>query len=120
MTPYEEAWRWIEGHPGAGSSVGLAKLILSVWDERCCFSFRECVADLDDYRTAIAVRVLHHYARMGIEDADLVAAGRAVVRMYPDLWELAIAGHDAKTARSRELAQAGDQSVPAEATDPDA
>ena len=41
-TPYQEAVELIDRHPGTGSSTGLAKLILSLWNEECAYSFREC------------------------------------------------------------------------------
>ena len=46
MTPYAEALQWIKLHLGTGSSLGLAKLVLSLWNDSCGFSYRECVRSI--------------------------------------------------------------------------
>jgi hypothetical protein len=97
QSPYAEALAWIEQHSGTGSALGLAKLILSVWNDECGFSFRECVGSLDGKRTALALRVVAHFARVG-EDAELVKIGHAVNDHYPRLWELSMAANEAKSA----------------------
>jgi hypothetical protein len=96
-SPYHEALAWIRKHPGTGSTTSLAKLVLSLWNIECCFSFRECIHNLDDERTALALRIVTHFAARG-EDADLVAIGHAVCSEYPRLWDLGQAGDQAKHA----------------------
>ena len=96
-SPYEEALALIRKHPGTGSATSLAKLILSLWNVECCFSLRECIHNLDDERTALALQIVTRFAARG-EDADLVAVGHAVCREYPWLWDLGQAGDQAKHA----------------------
>lgn len=96
-SPYAEALAWIEQNSGTGSALGLAKLILSVWNDDCGFSFRECIGSLDDVRIALALRVVAHFARVG-EDEELVRIGHAVNDRYPRLWELSVAANEAKSA----------------------
>jgi hypothetical protein len=95
-TPYQEAVELIDRHPGTGSSTGLAKLILSLWNDDCAYSFRECVRSFDKDRDALAGRIISHYLAHG-EDAELIRAGDHVYKAHPRLWELGIAATDAKT-----------------------
>lgn len=97
MSPYGEALQWIERHPGTGSALALGKLLLSLWNDQCCFSFRECVRSLDEERTALALRVVQHFAATG-EDAELVRAGYAVHEHFPRLWEQAEAASSVRWA----------------------
>jgi len=106
MSPYQDALAWIRAHPGTGSATSLAKLILSLWNADCGFSFRECIGNLDEERTALALRIVTHFASVG-EDADLVAAGDAVCRDWPHLWDSAQAGDRAKRALRAAAAQHG-------------
>ncbi|ARJ66149.1 hypothetical protein WV31_10980 [Magnetospirillum sp. ME-1] len=104
MTPYAEALHWIKAKPGTGSAETLAKLVLSIWNSDCAFSFRECIANLDPERTALAVRVAAHFAEVG-EDDELVEIGHAVCALYPRLWDLGEAADEAKTALRRRWMQ---------------
>ena len=97
MSPYRDALTWIRKHPGTGSATSLAKLVLSLWNAECGFSFRECIHNVDEVRIALALRMVTHFAAAG-EDADLVAAGHEVCRDYPRLWDLGQAGDQAKHA----------------------
>jgi len=97
MSPYQDALAWIRNHPGTGSAASLAKLVLSLWNAECGFSFRECIYNRDEAHTALALRMVTHFAAAG-EDADLVAAGYEVCRDYPRLWDLGQAGDQAKHA----------------------
>lgn len=101
MTPYGEALQWIDRHPGTGSAVALGKLLLSLWNDQCGFSFRECVRSLDEERTALALRVVQHFATRG-EDDELVRAGYAVDERFPQLWKLAEAASSARWALAAE------------------
>lgn len=87
MNPYQEALTWIHKNPGTGSATSLAKLLLSLWNSECGFSFRECVSNLDTNLTKLAVRMVSHFAEHG-EDQELVAVGYKVCDAYPRLWEL--------------------------------
>lgn len=95
MTPYAEALEWIQSHPGTGSSVGLAKLILSLWNDDCGFSYRECIRALDPKRNELAVRVIHHFHAVG-ENQELIRIGHEVCDSYPKLWEISEIANEAK------------------------
>lgn len=86
-TPYKEALHWIKRHPGTGSATSLAKLILSLWNEDCSFSFRECVSNLDGNLSDLAIRLVTHFNDHG-EDSELVATGHEVCDLYPRLWAM--------------------------------
>lgn len=97
-SPYERALRHIELHPHTSSALGLAKLLLSLWNGTDCgFSFRECIHSLDEERTQIAVDCVAHFALLG-EDRELCDVGDRVYGLYPRTWELGVAARDAKAA----------------------
>lgn len=106
MSPYAEALHWIEAHPTTGSADKLAKLILSLWNQECAFSFRECIAGLDADRTALALRVVAHFVQVG-EDEELVAIGHTVCDLYPRLWDLGQAADEAKSDLRQKWREAG-------------
>jgi hypothetical protein len=95
ISPYAEAWHWVERHPGTGSANSLAKLLLSLWNQENAFSFRECVHNLDAQRIRLALRVVIHFAECG-EDSELIKIGYKVYEAYPRLWELGEAATRAK------------------------
>jgi hypothetical protein len=95
ISPYVEAWRWVERHPGTGSANSLAKLLLSLWNQENAFSLRECVHNLDAQRMQLALRVVVHFADHG-EDSELIEIGYKVYEAYPRLWELGAAATRAK------------------------
>jgi SLT domain-containing protein len=99
--PYEQALVWIRRHGDTGSAVGLAKLILSLWNDDAAYSFRECVNPFDDVRNAWALKVIAHFLKHG-EDKFLVDAGKEVCDLYPGLWEKGYAGSEAKRTWEKE------------------
>ena len=101
MSPYQDALNWIQRHPTTGSATALAKMVLSLWNADCCFSFAECVRSLDAERTALAVRMCQHYGEHG-EDPELVRIGHVVCTEYPRLWDLGMAATRAKGGLRRQ------------------
>ena len=97
LTPYQVALSWIERNPGTAGATGLAKLVLSLWNSECSYSFRECIRSLDDDLTALSVRLVEHFAEHG-EDEELVRVGYRVHELYPRLWD---AGQEMLDARAR-------------------
>jgi hypothetical protein len=93
--PYEPALVWIRKNPTTGSGAGLAKLILSLWNDDAAFSFRECVSSFDDIRAAWALKMIDHFMKHG-EDRLLQAAGKEVSELCPSLWKLGYVGTEAK------------------------
>ena len=90
-----EVLELIDRHPGTGSSTGLAKLILSLWNGDCAFSFRECVSSFDPARSDLARRIITHFLAHG-EDDDLCRAGDHICETHGELWDLGQAAADAK------------------------
>jgi SLT domain-containing protein len=101
QNPYEPAVEWIQRHNGTGSAAGLAKLILSLWNDDAAFSFRECTRNLDDIRSALALNIIKHFLGHG-EDLFLVDAGKQVYGLYPHLWEKGYAGSEGKREWERQ------------------
>jgi hypothetical protein len=99
VSPYLEAWRWIEMHAGTDSARDLAKLLLSL-AQGADFSVRECVDKLDSPRTELALRVIGQYARGGTEEEKerLLVLGHRIGEAFPRLLELAQAAREAKRA----------------------
>lgn len=98
VSPYDEALLIIRQHPGTSGAGGLAKLLLSLYNDMCGFSFAECVSSLDDRLTAVALRMVQDYAKRG-ETEDLRSAGKIVVDdLYPGLWEMGVAMREAREA----------------------
>lgn len=107
MSPYKEALHWIKRHPGTSSANGLAKLILSLWNDECSFSFRECVSNLDGDLSDLAIRLISHFNEHG-EDSELVTAGHEVCDLYPRLWAMSQAMKHARLALREEWRNADD------------
>jgi hypothetical protein len=111
MSPYAEALQWVLLHPGTSSSIGLAKLLLSLWNDKCGFSYRLCIASLDSKLTALALRVIQHFHQVG-EDKELIRVGYAVCDRYPHLWDLAMVAEKAQQEfieKERAAAHADDE-----------
>ena len=108
-TPYQEAVELIDRHPGTGSSTGLAKLLLSLWNADCAFSFRECVSSFDADRSDLALRIVRHFLTHG-EDVGLLRAGEHVLKARTDLWDLGLTGTTAKTELQQEWLEENQQS----------
>ena len=99
--PYQPAVDWIKRSPGTGGSNGLAKLILSLWNNNCAFSFRECVRSFDDTRSEWAAKIIIHFLQHG-EDAYLKRAGKEVYDLCPYIWDWGYAGGEARRSWDRE------------------
>lgn len=95
VSPYREAWQWIERHPGTGSANSLAKLMLSLWNASNAFSLRECIDNLDAERLQLAQRVVTHFVKHG-ENRELIELGYKVAEACPRLYELGQRAWDAK------------------------
>jgi hypothetical protein len=93
--PYTPAVEWIKKNPGTGATVGLVKLILSLWNDDAAYSLRECAWDFDDIRSAWALKIVAHFLKNG-EDHFLSDAGKQVHDLYPQLWEQGYAGSQGK------------------------
>lgn len=97
LSPYARALQFMEQHPGCGGTRSLAKLLLSLWNGDAAFSFRECIDNLDDERTQLALACVIRFAQRG-EDQELVEVGYRVHELYPRVWELGVAALEARHA----------------------
>lgn len=98
ITAYDEALQFIKQNPGTGGAGSLAKLVLSLYNDACGYSFAECVGNLDNRLTGIALRMVQDYAMRGETD-DLRTAGKIIADdLYPRLWEMSLAMRDARAA----------------------
>lgn len=84
---YTEALKWIKANCGpAGKGINLAKMVLSLYNMDCEFSFRECVDGLDNERRKLCVQMCDDYSLYG-ETPELLEVGRVVAHeLYPYLW----------------------------------
>lgn len=95
-SPYTEALDIIQKNPGTGGAGSLAKLVLSLYNELCGYSFAECVGNLDENLTDLAMRMVSHYATHG-ETKELRDVGKVLANdLFPGLWEMGLAMHDAR------------------------
>lgn len=97
ISPYAEAWEWIERHTGTPSGRGFVKLLLSLFDRTNAFSFAECIDDMDEEGTELALRVVMHFATFGV-DRELAEIGMQAVVTYPQLAQLGQIACDAQRA----------------------
>jgi hypothetical protein len=104
-TPYQVALNWIEKNPGTAGAAGLAKVVLSLCNSECSYSFRECIRSFDDSLTALSVRLIEHFAEHG-EDEELVRVGYRVHELYPRLWDAGQKMQDARARLEREWERA--------------
>ena len=95
---YNEALATIRRHPGTGGASSLAKLVLSLYNDLCGFSFAECVGNLDDHNTGLAIRLVTDYAAHG-ETEELRQVGKVLSDdLYPGLWEMGVAMRNSRAA----------------------
>lgn len=85
MSPYDEALDWVRLHSASPEALGLAKLILSLHHTAYAFSFRECTAGMDDALTALALRVVGQFVRVGREDDAMLEVAASLAEWYPEL-----------------------------------
>jgi hypothetical protein len=85
VSPYQDAWHWIERNIASEDAVGLAKLLLSLSESyRAPFSFRECALDLDESCTELALRAVIHFGNFDDED-ELTEICEKIARAFPRL-----------------------------------
>ncbi|URI07636.1 hypothetical protein MW290_03160 [Aquincola tertiaricarbonis] len=94
MSPYREALAWFSQEPYGGSSLGLAKLILSLSTSRHPFSLADCLASTSGPHRRLAMRIVHHYEENGVDD-ELHAAAEEACRHHPRLLALSHAMKEA-------------------------
>lgn len=96
MNPYQEALEFIQENPGTGSAAGMAKLILSIYNDNHPFGIGECMQSFDRERINLSVRMIEHYAKHG-EDQILRDVGYQIWQTWPRLVELSNAASTAKS-----------------------
>lgn len=101
-TPYEQALEFIKRHPGCGSSRGLSKLILSLFDSNLAFGFRECIAELDSRNLSLAQDIVHRFVTEG-ETHELRHVGREIIALNRTLYDLGLVRYAAKLDGQRTM-----------------
>lgn len=96
MNPIAEGLEFAKRASHSGSGIGMAKLILSLYNSNHSFSFSECVSAFDRTRLDLAARMVSHYCTNG-EDEALLEAGQYVHKNFPQLLELSSAASNAKS-----------------------
>lgn len=95
MNPYTQALHTTQRHYDTGGAVGLAKCILSLWNENHRFSMAEILRPLDESNTQLVIGMVKIYGDRG-ETPELLEAGRWVYDNYPGLIEISSAMYDAR------------------------
>lgn len=98
MNPYREALAWFAQAPSSASSIGLAKLILSLSKIQHPFSLADCLASITGPQRRMAMRIIAHYEEYGAND-ELQVVAEEVCRQMP---RLVVLGH-AMTQAARQL-----------------
>lgn len=83
---YSKALAFIQRNPGSSGGLGLAKLILSIYNAYHCYSIRECLEPLDRDNTDLALAMIRLHAA-GQERQSLNEAGAWVYENFPRLVE---------------------------------
>ena len=96
MNPFDEAIQIINELDGSSTAEGLAKLILTFYNDVHPFSITECMRGFDPAMRALALRMLNHYLAHG-EDKSLLNAGERIKETWPTILELSKAGRQAKS-----------------------
>lgn len=96
MNPITEGLEFVKYASKTGSGIGMAKLILSLYNSNHAFGFADCVRSFDRERLVLASKMVGHYTVCG-EDQALLDAGLYVYENYPDLIELSNAASYAKS-----------------------
>lgn len=95
MTAYANAWKYLSKHETSGSSIQMAKFVLSLYNEENAFSLRECTRTIDEEGDRIIIDLVAHFLNVG-EDRELVDIGAKIEKLYPHLIKIGYAGHLAK------------------------
>lgn len=95
MNPFEKAVDTIAELGNSGAAEGLAKLILTFYNDVHPFSFTECIRSLDDDNLALALQLINYFLANG-EDASVIKGGETIRDNWPHLMELSSAGSHAK------------------------
>lgn len=96
MSHYQESLSFVKNNRGSSSAIGMAKLILSLYNDNNAFSLSECVKNFDRERLNLASLMIGDYFANG-ETSELINAAHEIFEFSPDLKELADAASDAKS-----------------------
>lgn len=94
---YLDGLELVKQHSGTSGQRGLAKCILSLYNDVHAFSMAEILGSLDERYTKIVLAMVNAYADEG-ETEELRRAGKWVYENFPGLVELSNAMRDARSA----------------------
>lgn len=97
-SPFTQALALIKDAPDDGNATALAKLILSLYSDRCAFSVRECLGSLEAVPRQLAQQMLESFSD---EPQLLEETGKTVIMLYPALWDIGCAMSTARMLRQR-------------------
>lgn len=97
-SPFTQALAYIKEAPDDGNATALAKLILSLYSDRCAFSVRECLGSLEPAPHRLAQQMLESFSQ---EPQLLEETGKTVILLYPALWDIGCAMSTARMLRQR-------------------
>lgn len=98
LSPFSQALAYIKDAPDDGNATALAKLILSLYSDRCAFSVRECLGSLAPEPHKLAQQMLENFAK---EPQMVEETGKTLVLLYPALWDIGCAMSTARILRQR-------------------
>jgi len=98
LSPFTQALAYIKDAPDDANATALAKLILSLYSDRCAFSVRECLGSLAPEPHKLAQQMLENFAH---EPQMLEETGKTVILLYPALWDIGCAMSTARMLRQR-------------------
>ncbi|MGN6092223.1 MAG: hypothetical protein ACTHOL_07730 [Luteibacter jiangsuensis] len=94
--PYLAGLALVKQHPGTSGQLGLAKCILSLYNDDHAFSIAEVLQSLDHRYTATVLAMVGEYATNG-ETQELREAGEWVYDHFPRLIQLSDAMQAARS-----------------------
>lgn len=95
QNPYLVGLEFVQQNSGTSGQAGLAKCILSLYNDQHAFSIGEILLPLDRANAKIVLAMVSEYAAHG-ETEELRAAGKYVYANFPRLIELSNAMSSAR------------------------
>lgn len=93
--PYLAGLELVKIHHGTSGQAGLAKCILSLYNDVHSYSIGEILSPLDSHYTDVVMDMIRAYARYG-ETEELRQAGKWCVENFPGLLEMSQAMYSAR------------------------
>ncbi|MBB4867815.1 hypothetical protein HNP46_006734 [Pseudomonas nitritireducens] len=99
-SPYQLGLEFVMKRPGTKASFAMAKLLISLKDQRPTFTIRETMDDLDEAAQELAMSLMMHFRKCSVT-LDLLHAADQVAKMYPTI--IAMGQANSASANSPEI-----------------